>query len=133
MIENPYLIAIALIEQNGKRAMPLGGKALHKKINKEVSIYEAGEKIALELLVRVFQRTDLGALNRAAHDKSFLLLHLGMEEMQMKIPSIKSEWIELGQSEKLISKLKAISHDVWTITYQRYEGIQIQSIDSLDR
>ena len=33
MTVNPYLIALALVDQNGKRLMPLGGKALKEPID----------------------------------------------------------------------------------------------------
>ncbi len=57
MEEQKYVIAIALAEQNNKRLMPLGGKNCDKvDISSQTSKKEV-EKIILDLLLRLFQRT----------------------------------------------------------------------------
>ena len=45
MSEFPYLIAIALIEEEGTRAMPLGGKSLQKQLDPEISCHFIDEGI----------------------------------------------------------------------------------------
>ena len=68
MQEQKYVIAIALAEQNNKRLMPLGGKncaeidILNQTSKKEV------EKIILDLLLRLFQRTTEGSI-KISNDK----------------------------------------------------------------
>ena len=49
MTDFPYLICIALIEQRGNRAMPLGGKSLKKPLDKISGPGITGKEIALEL------------------------------------------------------------------------------------
>ena len=64
MADSPYLLAIALFEQNGKRAMPLGGRSLPKDAMQDDAGIPAqiANELALELLLRVWQRSDQGPL-----------------------------------------------------------------------
>ena len=123
MIEHPYLIAIAIIEEGGKRAMPLGGKSLPEFIKKNESPISIGGSLIQQLLIRVFQRSGEGNIRRYNGDKSLLLIQISMVSMQEKIPLIKSEWINNGDSEKLISQLRDISEDIWKVNFTREEGI----------
>lgn len=63
-IEFPYLIGVALIEEEGKRSMPIGGKSIPKAIGVSQDPGEKGNLIALELLIRVLQRSDKGYIKR---------------------------------------------------------------------
>ena len=74
MASKDYLIAIALIEQNLVRAMPLGGKEINDNLEDADNFKKLGEEVILNLLLRVFQRSDEGALKRGR--KSFHLLNL---------------------------------------------------------
>ncbi len=65
MANKDYLIAIALIEQNGVRAMPLGGKEIKDNLEDKEIFNKLGEDVILNLLLRVFQRCDEGPLKRA--------------------------------------------------------------------
>ena len=56
MASQDYLIAIALIEQNDVRAMPLGGKEIKDNLNEDNNLHKLGEDVILNLLLRVFQR-----------------------------------------------------------------------------
>ena len=62
MASQDYLIAIALIEQNLVRAMPLGGKEIKDNLEESENFKKLGEEVILNLLMRVFQRSDEGAL-----------------------------------------------------------------------
>ncbi|MFM7550873.1 MAG: hypothetical protein ACKO8I_18830, partial [Cyanobacteriota bacterium] len=66
MAEAPYLIALALLEQDGQRAMPLQGKSLGEARPSDGGPGEEGRGQALELLVRVWQRSEQAPLRRAA-------------------------------------------------------------------
>ena len=55
MASQDYLIAIALIEQNLVRAMPLGGKEVKDNLDDQENFKKLGEEVALNLLLRVFQ------------------------------------------------------------------------------
>ena len=61
MASQDYLIAIALIEQNLVRAMPLGGKEIKDNLEEKENFEKLGEEVILNLLLRVFQRSDEGA------------------------------------------------------------------------
>ena len=73
MASQDYLIAIALIEQNDLRAMPLGGKEIKDNLDEDGNLNKLGEDVILNLLLRVFQRSDEGALKRVSEDKGLLL------------------------------------------------------------
>ena len=65
MASQDYLIAIALIEQNLVRAMPLGGKEIKDTLEEAENFKKLGEEVILNLLLRVFQRSDEGALKKS--------------------------------------------------------------------
>ena len=73
MASQDYLIAIALIEQNLVRAMPLGGKEIKDNLEVTENFKKLGEEVILNLLMRVFQRSDEGALKRASEEKVYSL------------------------------------------------------------
>ena len=76
MASQDYLIAIALIEQNLVRAMPLGGKEIKDNLEESENFKKLGEEVILNLLMRVFQRSDDGALKRVSEEKGLLLVHM---------------------------------------------------------
>ena len=123
MEEQKYVIAIALAEQNNKRIMPLGGKTisgidtLSKSSKKEV------EKIILDLLLRIFQRTTEGSLKISNDETGLLIADISFESMHNNIPIIKSNWINSGDTDTLIEKLKSICSNLWSVKFQKHEGI----------
>ena len=123
MSDHPYLIAIALIEQNGKRSMPLGGKSLSNFFESDDPSGDKTNVIVLELLLRLIQRTEDFPLKRLAHDESILIVQMPIEEMQNKLPSFKSQWLTTGNTQSFISELKESSKGVWKVNFIRYEGI----------
>ena len=124
MAEFPYLIAIALVEQEGGRAMPLGGKSLGDVIHREDLPGEKGKGIALELLLRLFQRTDENTLKRVAGEESLLIVEMPMEEMQLKLPLLKAKWLKTGDTENFMIEMKKNCIGLWTVKFVRYEGIK---------
>ena len=83
MADSPYLLAIALFTQNGKRAMPLGGRSMPKDAEQDDAGVPAqlASELALELLLRIWQRSDQGPLQREAGQESLLMAELGMEHL----------------------------------------------------
>ena len=71
MASQDYLIAIALIEQNLVRAMPLGGKEIKDSLEDPENFKKLGDEVILNLLLRVFQRSDEGALKRSSEEKVY--------------------------------------------------------------
>ena len=132
MEEQKYLIAIALAEQNNKRLMPLGGKtfggldALSQEHRKE------SEKIILDLLLRLFKRTSEGNLKISNNETGFLLAEISFENMQNNLPIIKSSWINDGNTDNLINKLKSICSNLWSIEYKKHEGIIFNTLKDIN-
>ena len=56
MASQDYLIAIALIEQNGVRAMPLGGKEIKDNLEDPDNFNKLGEEVILNLLLKSFSK-----------------------------------------------------------------------------
>ena len=71
MEEQKYVIAIALAEQNKKRIMPLGGKTFSGVDTLSQSSKKEVEKIILDLLIRIFQRTTEGSLKISTSEQFF--------------------------------------------------------------
>ena len=123
MEEQKYVIAIALAEQNNKRLMPLGGKNFDKVDISSQTSKEEVEKIILDLLLRLFQRTTEGSLKISNDETGLLLAEISFENMHNNIPVIKSNWINSGDTDTLIVKLKSICINLWSIKFQKHEGI----------
>ena len=122
MIEFPYLIALALLQQNGKRLMPIGGKGLKSK-NIDIDCSEEFDQVGYEILLRVLQNSDNGPVVRASSDKSLMIVHLAMVEMQNNLPILKSNWINTGDTKAFINGLEKISESIWCISFQKNGGI----------
>ena len=109
-----YVIAIALAEQNNKRLMPLGGKTFSGVDTLSQSSKKEVEKIILDLLLRIFQRTTEGSLKISNDETGLLLAEISFESMHNNIPVIKSNWINSGDTDTLIEKLKSICSKIRT-------------------
>ncbi len=127
---HPYLVAMALLDECDKRAMPLGGKSIKDYLPLEASPGDEAERISLELLTRVLERSDNNPISRAAKEFSFLLVEIPMEVMQNKLPSLKSKWIENGDNLSFLNKLKSVSNSVWKLEFIRYQGIVFTRLDN---
>ena len=123
MEEHKYLIAIALAEQNNKRIMPLGGKTFSGLDPLSQSSKKEVEKIILDLLLRIFQRSTECSLKMSNDRTGLLLAEISFESMHKNIPIIKSNWINSGDTNTLIEKLKSICSNLWSIKFQKHEGI----------
>ena len=123
MEEQKYLIAIALAEQNNKRLMPIGGKTFTGVDSENQPPKKEAEKILLDLLLRLFKRTNEGNLKISNDETGLLLAEISFESMQNKLPLIKSDWINSANTDTLIDKLKSISSNLWSIKYKKHEGI----------
>ena len=132
MANQDYLIAIALIEQNTIRAMPLGGKEIKGNLEETETFQKLGEEVILNLLLRVFQRSDEGALKRVSEDKGLLVVHMHPKRMQKELPFIKSEWIRDGDTLQFLKYLGNLSKQVWTASFVKYKGIEFNSISKND-
>ncbi len=122
MNQSKFLVAIALIQQGEKRAMPISGKSLKTQIDE--SPLDTGKPLIGELLLRVFQRTEDRPLQRFAGDRSLMLFVIEMDLVQEKIPLLKSEWIRTGDTDKFLGDLKVVCGEIWAVKFVKYEGVQ---------
>ena len=127
-----YLIAIALIEQNNERAMPLGGKEIKLDIEDKDNFKKLGEDVVLNLLLRLFQRSDDGAIKRLSSEKGLLLVHMHPKRMQKELPFIKSEWIRDGDTNQFLQYLGNLSKEIWSTSFVKYKGVEFTSIAKND-
>ena len=123
MAEQKYVIAIALAEQNNKRLMPLGGKTCAGVDTLSQSYKKEVEKIILDLLLRLFQRTTEGSLKISNDEIGLLIAEISFEIMHNNLPIIKSNWINSGDTDTLIEKLKSICSKLWSVKFKKHEGI----------
>ena len=115
MADTPYLIAMALFDQQGRRALPLAGRSQAEVAPIGEAPELLGHALALDLLLRVWQRSDEGSLQRAAGLYSLLLVELPMERLPEDLPAIKAAWLKTGDTEAFKVALQAMSSRGWTI------------------
>ena len=132
MASQDYLIAIALIEQNNERAMPLGGKEVKINLEDKENFKTLGEDVVLNLLLRLFQRSDEGSIKRLSGDKGLLLVHVHPKRMQKELPFIKAEWIRDGDTNQFLQYLGNLSKEIWTASFIKYQGVEFTSIAKND-
>jgi hypothetical protein len=128
MADTPYLVALALVELNDRRALPLGGQSWPGFATAD-DPGDLGRNLALELLLRLWQRSDEGALRRAAADTSLLLLEMPLETMSEKLPPLKAQWLSNGDTPALLSGLAQLASRGWIATFAKYEGVSLRPWD----
>jgi hypothetical protein len=127
MADAPYLVALALVGMAGRRALPLTGKSQTKAAADAVDPGDDGRTLALELLLRLWQRSDEGPLQRASGEASLLLLELPLQAMSEQLPLLKAKWIAGGETAALLSGLEGLAIRAWRITIANYEPVRFTS------
>lgn len=128
MADSPYLVALALMEQGGGRALPLAGRSQKQLAGEGNAPQELGHALALELLLRVWQRSDDGALSRAAGAESLLLVELAMERLPEDLPVLKAAWLTSGDFAAFKVGLRSISERAWTISVAKFQPISLMPL-----
>jgi hypothetical protein len=123
MSESPYLVALALVEFAGRRALPLTGKSLSLSAAEASDPGETGRSLALELLLRLWQRSEDGPLQRAAADASLLLVEMPLDTMTEQLPRLKADWILSGDTAAFLSGLDALAMRGWRVAFAKYEPV----------
>lgn len=123
MADAPYLVALALVEFAGKRALPLTGKSQSAAAADATDPGDDGRTLALELLLRLWQRSEEGPLKRAAGDPSLLLVELPMDVMSKQLPLLKANWVSGGDTEAFLGSLQGLAIRAWRITIAKYEPV----------
>ena len=127
MAAAPYLVALALIEQEGKRALPLAGRSLSAQTSMEEQPTQVAHSLALELLLRLWQRSDDGPLRRACGVESLLLVELPMESLPEDLPRLKADWLNSGDTEAFQASLQAICGRAWTMSIAKFEPVALSA------
>lgn len=128
MADAPYLVALALFDQGGRRAMPLAGKSQAVLAAEGDAPNELGKELALDLLLRVWQRSDDGPLSRAAAADSLLLVELPMERLPEDLPRIKADWLNRGDTTACLEALRGISTRAWRICSEKFRPVVLTSV-----
>ena len=123
MADTPYLIAMALFDQQGRRALPLAGRSQAEVAPIGEAPQLLGHALALDLLLRVWQRSDEVSLQRAAGLYSLLLVELPMERLPEDLPAIKAAWLKTGDTEAFKVALQAMSSRGWTIAVEKFKPV----------
>ena len=123
LADAPYLVALALVEFAGNRALPLSGKSQSVTAVNAADPGEDGRSLALELLLRLWQRSDEGPLQRAAGEASLLLVELPLELMSEQLPLLKANWISGGDTAALLASLEGLAIRAWRIRIAKYEPV----------
>jgi|TARA_B100001094_G_scaffold7041_1_gene6295 hypothetical protein len=123
MADTPYLIAMALFDQQGRRALPLAGRSQAEVAPIGEAPQLLGHALALDLLLRVWQRSDEGSLQRAAGLYSLLLVELPMERLPEDLPAIKAAWLKTGDTEAFKVALQAMSSRGWTMAVEKFKPV----------
>ena len=125
MADRPYLIALALLDQEGIRAMPLSGRSQATIAPAGGAPELLGKALALELLLRVWQRSDDGALQRAAAGQSLLLVELAMERLPEDLPQLKADWLNSGNNAAFQAGLQQISIRAWSVSIEKFKPVAL--------
>ena len=128
MADTPYLVALALIEQEGRRASPLAGRSQKEVAAEGEAPDELGRALVLELLLRVWQRSDEGLLKRAAAAESLLLVELPMERLPEDLPVLKAAWLNSGDAEAFRKGLQGMSPRAWTIAVEKFQPVSLRQL-----
>jgi hypothetical protein len=123
MANAPYVVALALVELDGKRALPLTGKTQSAAGAEANDPGDDGRTLALELLLRLWQRSDEGPLQRAAADSSLLLIEIPLDVMSEQLPLLKASWLATGDTAAFEASLKALVIRGWRLGIAKYEPV----------
>ena len=123
MANAPYLVALALVELDGKRALPLTGKTQSAAAAEAQDPGDDGRTLAWELLLRLWQRSDEGPLQRAAADNSLLLIEIPLDVMSEQLPLLKASWLATGDTAAFEASLKALVIRGWRMGIAKYEPV----------
>ena len=123
MANAPYLVALALVELDGKRALPLTGKTQSAAGAEANDPGDDGRTLALELLLRLWQRSDEGPLQRAAAHNSLLLIEIPLEVMSEQLPLLKASWLASGDTAAFEASLQALVIRGWRLGIAKYEPV----------
>ena len=86
-----------------------------------------GKALALELLLRIWQRTDDGPLSRAVGAHSFLLVEMPMERLPADLPALKASWIQSGDFSTFLVDLKKMAVRGWSLEFAKHQPVSFKA------
>ena len=86
-------------------------------------------ELALELLLRIWQRSDQGALQREAGPGGLLMAELGMKHLPEDLPRLKAAWLTTGDSAAFRRGLLAITSRCWSLSMAKFEPIMFTALE----
>ena len=128
MADAPYLVALALFEQNGRRALPLAGRSQGQAVSDGEVPTALAHTLALELLLRVWQRSDDGPLQRVAGPEALLVVELPMERLPEDLPRIKADWLNSGDSTAFLAALQTMGLRGWRLSIEKFRPVALTPV-----
>jgi len=125
MADTPYLVALALVEFNGQRSLPITGRSQSAAAARLGDPGQEGLNLALELLLRLWQRSDGAPLQRACGETSLLLLEIPLADMSEQLPVLKARWLADGNTEVFQAGLQALAQRGWRVLFAKYEPVTL--------
>ena len=126
MANDHYLVCLALLNQNGKRRLPHGGASLAEPIRADADPGQQGEALALDLLLRLWQQTNLGPIQRHGEETNLLLLEMPMAKVLEDLPRLKKAWLAGGSDADLYRELRQLTERGWSIQTAKYSKPSFQ-------
>ncbi|MFM2081128.1 MAG: hypothetical protein RLZZ219_1810 [Cyanobacteriota bacterium] len=108
--------------------MPLQGKSLREPLASDADPGEVGRQQVLELLVRVWQRSEDGALRRAAGERSLLLAAVPIESLAEQLPALKAAWLNDADAAALRQGLAALGSGLWAVSLEKREPLRFERL-----
>ena len=79
-----------------------------------------GHALALDLLLRLWQQSDDGAIQRAQGLQSLLVLELPMDCFLETLPQLKQAWLRGGNTKEFIDGLRQLTSQGWTLETAKF-------------
>ena len=128
MADAPYLVALALFEQNGRRALPLAGRSQAQAAPEGETPTALAHTLALELLLRIWQRSDDGPLQRVVVPEALLVVELPMERLPEDLPQIKADWLNSGDSAAFLAALQTMGLRAWRLSIEKFRPVALTPV-----
>ena len=108
--------------------MPLGGRSQQQNVSLGEAPEALAHVLALELLLRIWQRSDDGPLQRAAGSEALIVVELQMERLPEDLPRIKADWLNSGDTSALMAALQSISLRGWSFSIEKFRPVALNQL-----
>jgi len=127
MADAPYLVALALLERGGQRALPLSGQSQGAEAAASEEPGSLGHSLALGLLLRLWQQSAATPLRRIDSPASLLLVELPLEQMSERLPQLKADWLNSGDTAAFHRALAELALSGWTVEQEPRGPLRFQA------